>query len=215
LIAIYDDTSDWLLAGACWDLMADVGSHSLFDEITPAIKTIVDPIYAVQWGQILCSWGSLRVVPVVLETLHSLDGFDDAEDLVHGIAQLLEDDDEPALNEVPGKEFDRFIAAAEQRYHALTNKFGTDNLVVFKGEEFSVKRVAQITRSRLDRISFDTSLRRKFEANTGIGCTEFFSADGALQPIAAATILESFLDNRVSENFLPGRRYFFGHPVPD
>jgi hypothetical protein len=54
-----------------------------------------------------------------------------------------------------------------------------------------------------------------FGAATGVDCTPFWTRDYALQRLDAMAIVEEFLDGPEAGRFDPGRRYFFGHPVPD
>jgi hypothetical protein len=53
-----------------------------------------------------------------------------------------------------------------------------------------------------------------FGAATGVDCTPFWTRDYALQRLNAIAIVEEFLDGPEAGRFEPGRRYFFGHPVP-
>jgi hypothetical protein len=57
-------------------------------------------------------------------------------------------------------------------------------------------------------------LREKFEASTGIDCSSFYR-QGKFAQLPAAATLESFLDTVGPDAFESGRRYFFGHRIPD
>ena len=56
-------------------------------------------------------------------------------------------------------------------------------------------------------------LREKFEACTGIDCSDFYD-DGDFQPLTAAARLEAWLESDQPNKYLPGERYFFGHRIP-
>lgn len=90
-------------------------------------------------------------------------------------------------------------------------------LSVFEGDVFSVAKLAERLLGRLregqntERVSV---CRMVFEASTGRDCTGFYQ-DGVLQPLAAATIVEEFLESDEKDSFDEGVRYFFGHRIPD
>lgn len=56
--------------------------------------------------------------------------------------------------------------------------------------------------------------RLALEATTGVNCTGFFDKDLNLLPIGAAAVVESLLESGELNEFIPGQRYFFGHPIP-
>ncbi|NJK31974.1 MAG: hypothetical protein HC927_05885 [Deltaproteobacteria bacterium] len=56
--------------------------------------------------------------------------------------------------------------------------------------------------------------RRRFEASTGIDCSEFYS-DGEFFPLVAAARLEAWIDSPEADRYEPGVRYFFGHRIPN
>jgi hypothetical protein len=53
------------------------------------------------------------------------------------------------------------------------------------------------------------------EANTGLDCRGFYDRDFMLRPLAAAAIVEDFVESGEANKYLPGVRYFFGHRIPD
>jgi hypothetical protein len=54
-----------------------------------------------------------------------------------------------------------------------------------------------------------------FGAATGADCTPFWSPRRALRRIDAMAVVETILDGSDLARYEIGRRYFFGHPVPD
>ena len=56
-------------------------------------------------------------------------------------------------------------------------------------------------------------LRQRFEASTGINCSDFYK-QGDFQPLTAAARLEAWLESGAPDRFEPGERYFFGHKIP-
>jgi hypothetical protein len=65
----------------------------------------------------------------------------------------------------------------------------------------------------LDRPYFRSSLRRSFEAATGIDCRSWYR-DRTLCPPAAVATLQRFLGTDAAR-FEPGVRYFWGHRIPE
>lgn len=212
---LYDDEGSWVVRRAYCELMADAGNRKLFEKIIPAVRTVIDPTYAVHWGRALCEWGNLSVVPDVLAALRNLAGFDDAEDLAFALAKMLDSDQGSEFAGVRFSDIEGFLPIAETRYRKLTDLFGTDDLILLKGERFSVARLAVLTLDSLNILTFDPFMRRKFEANTGIDCTGFFDGNGTLNPVKAATIVADFLDSDSVHDFVPNQRYFFGHAIVD
>ncbi len=107
-----------------------------------------------------------------------------------------------------------------RRYYYLIEKFGTDQAIVWSSEprnicEFAEYFLNAITSDRF-KVSLSplvVSLRQKFEASTGIDCTDFFD-NGRLRQIVAVGTLEKFIDGAESKRFQRDIRYFFGHPIP-
>jgi hypothetical protein len=99
---------------------------------------------------------------------------------------------------------------------ALGRTFGTDQVPVWRGELFSVKSLAeQLLRDlAAGQVANVMGQRAIFEASTGIDCSPFYK-DRQLQPLAAATVVEGFLEDGHADRYQPGVRYFFGHPIPD
>ncbi|RWP37398.1 MAG: hypothetical protein EOR04_27840 [Mesorhizobium sp.] len=212
---LFDDEGSWVVRRAYCELMADAGDRRLFEKIGPAVRNVIEPTYAVQWGRVLCEWGNLSVVPDILTALRNLIGFDDAEDLALALGKMLDSTEGDEFAGTRFNDIEGFLPVAEARYKKLANLFGSDNLVVLKGERFSVARLAELTLDSLNAPTFDPFMRRKFEANTGIDCTSFFDSNGALDSVQATTIVADFLDSDKLRAFAPGQRYFFRHAIAD
>ena len=54
-----------------------------------------------------------------------------------------------------------------------------------------------------------------FEANSGVPCREFYSLALEFQPLAAAAVVEQFLDSDAPRRYEPGVRYFMGNRLDD
>ena len=87
--------------------------------------------------------------------------------------------------------------------------------------EAEVVVIETVARRLLDRIGAGEATNRLgwermiLEATTGLDCRGFFNEEGAFQPLAAAAIVEDFLESGQAVKYEPGVRYFFGHRIPD
>ena len=111
-----------------------------------------------------------------------------------------------------------FEVLVRDKLTELREQFGTDQVVIWQGERFNVHRLAEklyalVTGPEMPSISFIPE-RHKFEAATGINCSDFFRED-RFQPLAAAEIFETFLEVYAANAYSDGVRYFFGHRIPD
>lgn len=214
LLTIYDG-ADWMLSGACSELMGDIGSRQFFEELRPAVTSILDPTYSVDLGRSLAIWGHLSAVPTLLETLAKIAEFDDAPALVQMLSVLLEP--EPGeLGDFDGlHDIAAYSTKVRRQVDVVASRLGSVDRIVMFGDLFAVDKLVDVMRRRLtERGRFDPYLRHKFEATTGVDCSGFYE-DEVLQPLQALAIIEEFEDRGGANAFEAGRRYFFGHLVPD
>lgn len=214
LLTLYDDAG-WLLSGACAELIGDIGSRQLFSELRPAVTQVLHPTYSVDLGRSLAIWGHLSVVPTLLETLAKIAEFVDAPVLVQMLSVLLETEPR-ALGDFNGpQDIAAYSARVNRQVDVVASRLGTVDAIVMFGERFSVEKLVGVMRRTLnERSRFDLYLRHKFEATTGVDCSGFYE-DESLQPRRALALLDAFEGRGGAREFEPGRRYFFGHPVPD
>jgi hypothetical protein len=96
----------------------------------------------------------------------------------------------------------------------LVEELGSDKSLVFRGEPYSVGRLARYILDAVKEPFFCSSLRRSFEGATGIDCSSWYQ-DGKLRPLAATAVLEGFLESPEAEKYDEGVRYFWGRRIPD
>ncbi len=191
--------------------------------------------------------GCIWLVPSMLEAWRRVTSLADHETIGYAIANMLEEPAGPIAAEAGTHNLDSAIIegledpetrelrqkiAPDQpslpTFEVLVrawlsksqNKFGSDQVVIWRGERFQVHRLAEDMLKQVrarepgnPAISFIPE-RHKFEATTGINCPAFFR-EGSFQPLAAAEILESFLEGTDAAKYEDGVRYFFGHRIPD
>lgn len=173
---------------------------------------------------------SLRLwtVPIMLNLYLEIEDCDELD-------ERDEDRDEPSLILVPDylsqllEEKPGPISEAElsdsdyrdlvtQTYKQRCRELGSSEAAILNGKPFSVRSIAEdlldkVTDKGVD--SLDVAQERMlFEATTGVDCRVFF-VNFQLQRLAAAAVLEKFLESPRVEQYEPGVRYFFGHRIPD
>lgn len=218
---------DWALAGSYARLLADAGGHSTLrrvrDEVFPNADDLVDRL---AYGSVLGDWGHLSVVPALIALFREACATPDGAFVRGRIERLLEAEPGPLRgflirrrgereDTVELDSVDQYCALAARLCGELRARLGTEDVVVFRGDVLSVGRVCRVALDDLRRGGrFDEQMRRRFEASTGVDASGFYR-DGRLQPLAAAAIVEGFLDSGEADRYEPGARYFFGHRVPD
>lgn len=101
----------------------------------------------------------------------------------------------------------------------IAEKKWGENTPIFEGDVFSIQRVLEkllvLVRSGEDsgRIEFGKML---LEATTGYNCAEFYDNENySLRPLSASAIIEDVFFSHDINRYEPGKRYFFGHLIPD
>jgi hypothetical protein len=219
-----------MLGFACpWSKLEPFAKELVAARRSPAIQ-----IYA---PELLEGSTALWSVELLLE-LHDVAFDEDRGPIIQGaLSRLIEKeageiDEGPETREVLDPEYppelagtivtyDRegFRELVHKRKTELIKEIGSENVAVAEGEVLDILTVASKLHRRLTqdlgvtgRLEFERML---FEANTGTDCRSFFSHDYQLQNLQAAAVVEEFLDTTPRLPFKPGRRYFFGHLIPD
>jgi hypothetical protein len=114
---------------------------------------------------------------------------------------------------------DKFRDLVHAQKTALTTRLGSDMVAIAEGDIFSVAATAERLLNRLhaeaDRSGRFDFERMRLEAATGLDCRGFYPRDWHLQKLPAIAIIDDFLESGRAIDFEPGKRYFFGHRVPD
>jgi hypothetical protein len=121
--------------------------------------------------------------------------------------------------EVGSEEFDEqgYLRTLEDRWaKARQTAAAAGNRLYYRGAPFCFPEYAHNLLKRIarndPRDNFDCD-RMIFEANSGVPCREFYSPAMQFQPLAAAAIVEQFLDSDAPARYQPGVRYFFGNRI--
>jgi hypothetical protein len=217
LIDWHKESSDWVLRRAYVKLLGDAGSTKVLQELTENL--FPDALLYDQYDYVetMINWGSLEIIPALANLYAAHYSDEDAKFIPARLSRLLE--------EVPGPiyKFPRHgpalaVASYHQlvmdRYEELITAFGSNNTIVFRGGRLNVLSVAKHILKDLESKRFDEEMRHKFEAMTGLNCKSFYR-DHKLQPLAAVSLVEDFLESSDSYKYDEGVRYFFGHRIPD
>ncbi len=226
----WPDDDPWLL-GACYPLLGHAATPTCFTRMRRMVEesrlsswdATIDFCLAIAMGD------TLSAVPLLLKTYITLWelGAGGVEMIPHLLCHNLEA--EPRLLEHPAvletgpprsprdmpalRDYQQLVMA---RYAELTERFGTDEVHVYRGELTAVVALAKRIRRDIARRKYHNIvfLRGHFEASTGVDCRGFFER-GSFQPIRAAAIVDEFLKSPYARTFEPGVRYFFGHRIPE
>jgi hypothetical protein len=214
IVNLYDKAESWLLSGASIALLGDAGTPKAFERVLPVVQALMDPTYEVYLSKALAFWGKLAVVPPIVTGWQALEGFQDAEDIPPVLSMMLEEAP-GAIADAPDHshkvEYGTLVLA---QYEKLKRKFGTDDVIVFRGDRFGVRRLAALVLADLAAGRFEPYMRRRFEAATGLDCSAFYREE-ALQALAISAIVEEFLESPDVAKYEDGVRYFFGHRIPE
>jgi hypothetical protein len=213
LIPILMTSSDWLLVTTCSDLIGDAGPDVCFESILEGLRNTDDFLRATEYCQALYIRGKLSDVPTLAITYEKYKSRKDADIFPVWISDLLEIEDGPLPEPAHFEDVEDYREAVIDAYRNLVDELGSDQVFVFNGKRFGVSTVAKLTRQRIGQPVFRSIFRRKFEASTGIDCTRFYKRE-KVQPLAAAAIVEEFLESGEAAKYREGARYFFGHPIP-
>jgi hypothetical protein len=207
-----DESPDPVFVQSSYYLLGDAGPDPCFPGIVENAEMPSDTDRVIWSCNALMERGRLADIPILLEAYLRHSGNQDAGIIALYIHDMLGREDliDPGEFESLAAYRDAVISA----HQGLLDQFGTDAVCIYRGERFHVPRMARAILDALHQPHFRMSARRKFEAVTGIDCSEFYR-EKRLQPLTAATIVEEFLESPEVEKYEEGVRYFFGHRIPD
>ncbi|NVB40824.1 hypothetical protein G6O69_23495 [Pseudenhygromyxa sp. WMMC2535] len=228
LLEKFDRDDHWIRRAVYGALLGDAG--------TDAINERVLELYArgglssdYSWGLsiVLYAWGRLDVVPHLVREWRKIYLVDeDAMYIPPRLGCLLEEERGDVHDAFPGPErdddeaADAYLELVMARCTELQRRYG-DRAFLFRGRPIDPAWIAERGLRDLAESPklFDSHMRQKFEAMTGIDCSSFYEDEKGnfsqrVKPLAAAAIFEEFLASPQRHAFEPGKRYFFGHPIP-
>ena len=220
LIEIYNQVQGHL-QDVCIEILGDAGHRKCFEEMMQWLRhPLRDIIKAADYSKALLTWGNLSAIPCVLDQYLQLYMFEEQATIPFMLSDLLEKNSGPVGTspEHNDKSVEKYLEIVEARYRELVECFKTKDVVIYKGALFGVVPFTRVILNNLGNShrerGFQILFRQKFEASTGINCSDFFQ-NGVFQPLTAVSIVQEFLESPEAEKYEDGIRYFFGHRIPD
>ncbi len=190
--------------------VASAGSARCYSQIVDVVQSNHDLGEILDFCGAMAVRGELSYVPIFLEKYIANAADHDAEYLLDYAEDLMGDD----LLAVDHDPDDKFGDQVMESYRMMVERLGSERALVFRGQLYTVKNLAEYTLETVRHPYFLSSLRLQFEGATGIDCSSWYK-DRRLQPLAATATLEGFLESGEADKYEPGVRYFFGHRIPD
>lgn len=231
------------LAQVALMLTGDIGRERDLKLLAEALSH-ADPLTRVYAAQGAALAGRAWLVPDMLEAWDAADTVEEHAMIGARIADMLEEPGGDLLEHAdtfPFKNVDRFLEEnpsfrkaesqlrilaegeaefprlVEARYAQVVKQLNDDSAFLWHGSRWSMKNFVDSFLAELDHevpLSLP-NFRHRFEAYTGVDCTGFFYIDGDPDLIGIAAAIEDFLEGGTMGSYAVGRRYFFGHPIPD
>jgi hypothetical protein len=116
-------------------------------------------------------------------------------------------------------DFDGYRQTVLEARDAVYSEGTPPKSAIFEGAPLDARKLADVLTDRAgaelkmaDRIVEGVRL---LSAMVGVNCRDIVSEAGNLSQLGTAAVLEDIFDTPVLSQMVPGRRYFFGHPVPN
>ena len=104
-------------------------------------------------------------------------------------------------------------ARVTQCYESVRRKLGRDHVPIFRGGIYDVSTIARELIELRHGPEITAHLRVRFEASTGIDCSDWVNEDHGFDSQRAAETARKFLGSKESASYRPGQLYFFGRPI--
>lgn len=212
LSTLLGSESDDMFRVATIELLADAADDRIIAPWREMIALGDDPNLTFHLCRGLLRRGILRDIPLVLEAYRRNSENPDYAYLEDALNFLI------AFAPITIGPHERLGVEAcsdevTHRYETLRSQLGRDDAPVFRGKLHSVVEVAQEVIELKHGPEITADLRARFEASTGIDCTDWVEESGGLNAERAAATTQKFLDSDESTEYQPGQIYFFGRAI--
>lgn len=199
--------------------IAYAGPASCFSGIVDVVKHNNDLRIVLDYCGVMVVRGELSYVPIFLDKYLANQNDRDAVYMIDYISRLSGDVVSHIFNDliVDGlfpDDPEEFRDRVFECYRQMVQRLGSEKALVFGGQLYSVVRLAKCILETVRQPHFQSYLRRRFEAATGIDCSSWYK-NQSLQPLAVTAMIEEFLESPEAATYEDGVRYFFGHRIPD
>lgn len=203
------------------NLLGDAGTDAQLEAVEAFIlDSPLDITNVCELCHSLGLWGRLSAVEAILTAYDRNFPGQCVESIPGYLTTMLEPEFGPAANYPRDDSLDAFNAYEIEVRSLLQTRLqelGGPKAYASFGGAFSVghiaERMLQSIGSTPHEIMMRPFLRQRFEASTGIDCTDFYH-DTDFQPLTAAAKLEAWLSSQEPARFALGERYFFGYRIP-
>ncbi len=207
----------------CLDLVGDAGDKLALTALASYILDTPDDEFRADACRAAMFAGVLWLVPYMAAAWVRCADRRSRDLICSFISAVLEPEPDRFIPDDLDIPAETYRQAVDERVAELAATCGGDTTPVWAGQRFGVVALAS---NMLARVKDTTNedfyleharflrLRHKFQAATGIDCREFFR-DRELQPLAAANVLEEFLESPQVAEYEDGARYFFGRRIRD
>lgn len=211
LLALLGAKSTQSWTSAVSTLVADAADDRVVEFLRDWIRNGADPDLTSTLCWALLGRGLLRDVPLVLDAYRRYVKHPWFPALQGRLNQLFAFQPVRHGPYIP-MAFKAFAEQIERNIQSLRQKLGHEDVPIFRGELFSVEAVAREIIELQHGPDVTADLRQRFEAATGINCTDWETAE-LFDPQKAAASAQRFLDSPAATKFKTGQLYFFGRPI--
>lgn len=196
-------------------LLGDAGTAAIYHQIL--LELSPDPEdyeLVIDNCNVLSMRGLLADIPIMLEEYRKVIYIRDAEIIPTWIADVICPRPDRISEGSAEQDFQIYAELVMDRYAALVNRYGTDQILLLKGERFSPCYLVALFMQQMREPYFDLDLRRRFEAMSGLDCATCFRG-GRLDPLVMTALLEKFvIENDDLVDLDANERLFYRHRLP-
>jgi hypothetical protein len=168
-----------------------------------------------------CISGDLVLVSAVLVARRTVPRLALREEISLMLSLMLEEKAGP-VHTAAYRTHDEYDALVTERVEQVTEQVGGLSVPVWNGQPFGVGRLARRLLDKLHAPPLSLSVakanvrqfRSRFEPATGRDFSVCFH-NGQVQPLAAESVAESFLEAREAADYKDGSRYFWRNPLSE
>ena len=221
VLDIYHELRDPATRRFALSLLGAAGTDSQLEAVHAyVLDAVFDITGSCELCEALAVWGRLSAVEAILTIYDRHAPGQIAEGLPAYLTTMLESEfgaaaDYPREDEV--ELYEAYEAGVHDLLRQRCDELHGPMAYALHGEEFAVRRLAERMLALLGSSHYEVMmqpfLRDRFEACTGLDCSDFYR-NREFQPLTTAARLEAWLDSSAPANFKPGVRYFFGIPIP-
>lgn len=221
LWAAIESSNDWLVIRAYCFLLGRTASHGFLRELAPLTVEYEPFFVAHRAANVLAVAGLLEFVPDLVSHVRAFFDVGDHEQAFWALGRMLDAGSGDLMQHDVLDSLDRpqvlnrWANDVGDRAAEIETEYRSRSIVVANGDRFSMDRLLSSIEDGVETNSLTSELREAFEAFTGVDCSGFWTADESLNPTGAFATLLEFRESGSLSNFEPGKRYFFGHPVPE